>query len=120
MGAPVHAIDDEVQPVAHLVAGQALGEHAAHDRFGDLLAVRHIVRGGAFVSEAVVCQRPAHGLDDVAALAQFAQGRLGLCGDGPAANLHLGRQPHALQPAGARDQQRTVPSRRLQHVLVGA
>jgi hypothetical protein len=28
VGAPVHAIDDEVQPIAHLVAGQARGEHA--------------------------------------------------------------------------------------------
>ena len=120
VGAPVHAIDDEMQPVAHLVAGQALGEHAAHDRFGDLLAVGGILPRGAFVGEAVVGQRAVHGLDDVAALAQFAQGRLGLRGDGPAANLHLGRQPHALQPAGAGDQQRPVPPRRLQHVLVGA
>ena len=79
VGAPVHAIDDEVQPVAHLVAGQALGEHAAHDRFGDLLAVRHILRGRAFVGEAVVGQCPVHGLDDIAAFAQFAQRRLGLC-----------------------------------------
>ncbi|VTZ25775.1 hypothetical protein MPC1_2590002 [Methylocella tundrae] len=60
-----------------------------------------------------------HGLDDVAALAHLAQGRLGLRGDGPAADLHLGRQSHALQLAGAGDQQRPVLPGGLQHVPVG-
>ena len=72
VGAPVHPVDDEMQPVAYLVASKPLGEHAADDRFCDPCAMRHILRGGAFVSEAVVGERPMHRLDDVAALAHLA------------------------------------------------
>lgn len=105
VGAPIHPVDDEMQPVAQLVASQPLGEHPADDRLGDLLAVGGVLGRAALVGEAVVGQRPVHGLDDVAPLAHLAQGRLGLRGYGPAADLHLGRQPHALQLPGAGDQQ---------------
>jgi hypothetical protein len=45
VGASVHPIDDEMQPVAQLVAGQPLGEHPADDPLGDLLAVRGVLIG---------------------------------------------------------------------------
>jgi hypothetical protein len=86
---------------------------------GDLPAVRGVLDGAALVGEAVIGQRPVHGLDNVAALAHLAQGPLGLRRDGPAADFHLGGQPHALQLAGAGDQQRPVLPGRLQHFPVG-
>jgi hypothetical protein len=98
---------------------QPLGEHAAHDRRGDLLSMGDVLGRTALLSEAVVRERPVHSLDDIATLAHLAQRRLGPRGDRPAADLHLGRQPHALQPAGAGDQQRPVAARGLHHVAVG-
>ena len=52
-----------------------------------------ILRGGALVGEAVVGERPVHRLDDVAALADLAQRRLGARRDRPKAGLDFGREP---------------------------
>ena len=42
MDAPVHAVDHQPHPLAHLVAAQPLVEHPADDRLGRLLAVQDI------------------------------------------------------------------------------
>ena len=47
MGASVHPVDDKVQPIAHLVAGQSLGEHPADNGLGDLATVPDILRSSA-------------------------------------------------------------------------
>src|SRR5216683_1278830 len=49
--------------------------------------------------EALRLQRPVHRLDDVAALAQFAQGRLQLLAQLPAARRGLAGKPHSFQLA---------------------
>ena len=120
MDAPVHAVDDQTDPLAHLVAAKPLVEHAADDALGRLLAVQDVARGMAVLRQPFALQRPVHGLDDVAALAKLPQHRLGLWRYHPAAGLDLGRQPHALQLARPLDQQRAVLAERVAHVLVGA
>jgi hypothetical protein len=60
-----------------------------------------------------------HGLDDVAALPKLPQHRLGLGRYNPFAGLNLSRQPHTLQLARALDQQRTVLTEGVAHILVG-
>jgi hypothetical protein len=64
MGAAVHPVDDKMQPVAQLIAGQPLIEHPAHDPLGDLLAVRGVLSGAALIGEAVIGERPVHGLSN--------------------------------------------------------
>src|SRR6516165_4390558 len=53
-------------------------------------------------------QRPVHRLDDVAALAQFAQGRLQFFAQLPAARRYLASKPHCFQLAKPRQPQRAV------------
>ncbi len=58
--------------------------------------------------EALRLQRLVHRLDDVAALAQFAQGRLQFFAQLPAARRGLAGKPHSLQLAKPRQPQRAV------------
>src|SRR6267142_24514 len=58
--------------------------------------------------EALRLQRPMHRLDDVAALAQFAQGRLQFFAQLPAARRGLAGKPHSFQLAKPRQPQRAV------------
>src|SRR6516165_8027138 len=53
-------------------------------------------------------QRPVHRLDDVAALAQLAQGRLQFFAQLPAARRYLAGKPHCFQLAKPRQPQRAV------------
>ena len=53
----------------------------------------------------MIGQRPVHGLDDVVALAEFLQGRLGPVGDDPLSRLDLGGEAIAFQPPCPVDQQ---------------
>ena len=58
--------------------------------------------------DALSLQSPVHGLDDVAALAQLAQGRLQLFAQLPAAGRRLGGEPHPLQLAKPGQPQRAI------------
>ena len=50
MDTPVHAVDHQPHPLAHLVATQALVEHPADDRLCRLLPMQDIARDGTGVS----------------------------------------------------------------------
>ena len=97
MDPAVHAIDDQIDPLAHLIAGQSLAEDTADNRLGGPAAVGDILADAAFLGEVVIGQRPVHGLDDVDPLAKLFQGRLGLAGDNPASRLRLGGETVVFQ-----------------------
>jgi hypothetical protein len=119
MDAPVHAVDHETDALTHLVACQPLVEHATDDAFADRLAVQEVAREMAIPCQSVALQCPVHGLDDVAALTEFPQDRLGLWRHDPTSRFDLGRQPHTLQLARPIDQQCPVLAERVADVLVG-
>jgi len=97
MGSAVHAIDHQIDTLAHLIAGQSLAEDTADNRFRELTAVGDILADPAFLVEATIDQRLVHGFDDVALLAKLFQGRLGIAGDNPASRLRLGGETVVFQ-----------------------
>ena len=97
MGRAVHAVDDQIAPVAQLV-GQPLGSHATDD--GSAIVPRLEHRQLARLA----AHGPLHGADDVATLAQGTQGLLGVGMDGPGARPQLVGQAKALQALQAADQ----------------
>ncbi len=115
---PVHTVDDEPHPLAHLVAGQPLVEHPANDRLGHLLTMKDIARDGASARQSFLVQCSMHSLDDVAALAQLPQHGFGLGRYRPPSGLNLGGQAHTLQFARPLDQQRPVLPQAFEHVPV--
>jgi hypothetical protein len=119
MNAPVHAIDHQTDALTYLVASQPLVEHATDDALAELLAVQHVAREMAIPCQFVALQRPVHGLDDVAALTEFPQDRLGLWRYDPTSRFNLSRQPHTLQLSRPINQQCPVLAERVAHVLVG-
>ena len=119
MHAPVYPVDHQPDPLAHLVAAKPFVEHPADDALGRVLPVQDVARGMAILCQPFALQRPVHGLDDVAALAKLPQHRLGLGRYDPFAGLDLRRQPHALQLARPLDQQGSILTERVAHVLVG-
>src|SRR6266851_3865727 len=119
MDAPVNAVDDQTNALTRLVASQPLVEHATDNAFADLLPMQHVARGMAIPCQPVAFQRPVHGLDDVAALAEFPQDRLGLWRHDPTSRFNLGRHPHTLQLARPINQQCPVLAERVAHVVLG-
>src|SRR6266481_2538279 len=105
VGATINAIDDEGQVFAQLV-GEMLVDDAADDRRRGRAVVNPEAR--RIAREALRLQRPVHRLDDVAALAQFAQGRLQFFAQLPAARRGLAGRPHSFQLAKPRQPQRAV------------
>src|SRR5882672_139150 len=91
VGAAINAIDDEGQVFAELV-GEMLVDDAADDRRRG----RAVVNPEAcrIAREAFRPQYLVHGLDDIAALAQFAQGGLQLFAQLPAAWRLFRGKPH--------------------------
>ena len=71
MDAPVDAVDDQIDPLPHLVAGQSLAEDTADDRLAGAIAVKEILVCAALLGEAMIGERPVHGLDDVVSLAEL-------------------------------------------------
>src|SRR6266699_5597539 len=108
MGATVHAIDDEMQPVTYLVSGQPLADNSADDRFRDRPAVQGILAGTTLGSDTVIFKRPVHGLDDVVALAKFPPRTLGIGGQRPSPGLDLGGEAVALKPFRPIDQEMAI------------
>src|SRR5712664_3778709 len=105
VGAAVDAIDDEGQVFAQFV-GEMLVDDAADDRRRGRAVVNPEARRIAL--KAFRPQRLVHGLDDIAALAHLAQGRLQLFAQLPAARHGLAGKPHSLQLAKPRQPQRAV------------
>ena len=105
VGPAINAIDDEGQVFAELV-GEMLVDDAADDRRRGRAVVNPEAR--RIAREALRLQRPVHRLDDVAALAQFAQGRLQFFAQLPAARRGLAGESHPLQLAQSRQPQRAV------------
>ncbi len=83
-------------------------------------SMQDVARGMAVLRQPFALQRPVHGLDDVAALLKLPQRRLGLWRYNPFAGLDLSRQPHTLQLARALDQEGSILTEGVAHVLVGA
>src|SRR3546814_17516974 len=100
MGLAVHAVDDQIAPVAQLV-GQPLRGHAADDGSAVVARLEHrqLAR--------LAAHGPLYGADDVATLAQRAQSLFRVGMDGPGARLHLVGEAHAL-PALPRSEERRV------------
>src|SRR5882724_4071915 len=105
VGAAVDAIDDEGQVFAELV-GEMLVDDAADDRRRGRAVVNPEAR--RIAREALRPQCLVHGLDDVAALAHLAQGRLQLFAQLPATWRLFGGKPHPLQLAKPRQPQCAV------------
>lgn len=101
MGLAVHPVDDQIAPVAQFV-GQPLCGDAAED--GSAVVARLEYRQLARLA----AHGPLHGADDVAALAQGAQGLFGVGMDGPGARLHFVGQAQALQALQPADQQQAL------------
>ncbi len=101
MGLAIGAVDDQIAAVVQLV-GQPLRGHAAED--GSAIVARLEHRQLARLA----AHGPLHGADDVAALAQGAQGLLRIRINGPGAGLRLVGQAHTLQALQAADQQQAL------------
>ena len=72
MDPAIDAIDDEVQPVAQLIASEPLPGNAANDQpFVEPIAVNDVVAGAA--CDTALAESAMHDLDDVAALAEITQ-----------------------------------------------
>src|SRR5216683_2759291 len=105
VGAAINAIDDEGQIFAEFV-GEMLVDDAADDRRRGRAVVNPEAR--RIAREALRPQRLVHRLDDVAPLAQFAQGRLQFFAQLPPARRGFAGKPHSLQLAKPRQPQRAV------------
>ena len=113
--------DSDVRTVTNEVIGlTALDQIGRNAPLVGVDPVQDVARDGACFGQAFALQHPMQGLDDVSALAKLPQHGGGPTRDGPAANLDLGGEPHALQRARPLDQQRPVLPQRVEHVPVGA
>ncbi|WP_343037813.1 FCD domain-containing protein [Ancylobacter pratisalsi] len=52
MGATIHAVDDQIVPLAHLIARPSLVEHAVDKGMRDTAAMGDVLLGAALLSEA--------------------------------------------------------------------
>src|SRR5712671_3831015 len=93
VGATINAIDDEGQVFAQLV-GEMLVDDAADDRRRGRAIVNPEARRIALTAFRAQCL--VHRLDDVAALAQLAQGRLQFFAQLPLARRGFAGKPHSL------------------------
>ena len=103
VGAPVDAVDDGVGRTLQLIVEAAI-DQAADDRDVQALASEHIARRGSL--DAAFGQAAVDALDDVAALAELAQGRLGGRVHRPLARPELVRETKTLQAPQSSDLER--------------
>ena len=100
--APVDAVDDGVGRALQLVVQAAL-DQASQDRLCGLVAVER--EAGDVGLASCPAHRPVHRLDDVAADAEIAQGRLEAGLQGPLRGTNLFRQAKPFKLGGATDHQ---------------
>src|SRR5882672_6524939 len=105
VGAAINAIDDEGQVLTQLV-GEMLVDDPADDRRRGRAVVNPEARRIALKAFRPQCL--VHGLDDIAALPQLAQGRLQFFAQLPTARRGLTGKPHSFQLAKPRQPQRAV------------
>jgi hypothetical protein len=102
----IDTVDHQVDPLAHLVAGQSLANDPAdHLLTAGAAAMNGVPVDAAKLGDAVVGQRLVHRLNDVIAPAKLLQDFLRAAGDEPAPGLDLDGQAEAFQPLGAADQE---------------
>lgn len=75
--------------------------------------MKKILVGTPLLGEAMIGERPVHGLDDVVSLAELLQGRLSFVGHKPASGLRLGGETITLQPLRPADQKMPVLADRI-------
>src|SRR5262249_15830724 len=120
MGAAVRTVDDQMQPVAHLVAGQPLVEHAADDGLGDLAAVPNVLGRATLVGQPMIGQRPVHAFDDAALFAKPPHPRLAAVPDLPLAGFDLAGEAVAFKRADTSDQRCPIVAHQIAPALTGA
>jgi hypothetical protein len=76
----VDAVDHQINPLPHLVAGQSLADKPPDHLLAAAATVEGILVDADHLREPVVGERPVHGVDDLPALAQ-RQGDLGTLGN---------------------------------------
>jgi hypothetical protein len=94
VGAAVDAVDHRIRFAGQLIMQPAL-DNAPNDRRRRRAAVDHVIGNAAVL--AALGEGAMHGLDDIAAHAEIAQGRLRREIDDPLTWPSRRRQPHALQ-----------------------
>jgi hypothetical protein len=104
----VNAVDHQIDPLPHLVAGQSLADHPADHLLAATATVKGILVDAAHLGEAVVGERPMHGVDDVRARSQRLQDFLGTVGDIPAPRLGLVGKAEAFQALYPIDEEMAV------------
>src|SRR6202043_2436016 len=73
----IHTIHHQIDPLPHFVAGQPLADDPADDLLAGTLAVNGVLADAPVLGEAVVLQRPVHGVDDVLTDPKLLQGCFG-------------------------------------------
>src|SRR5229473_2367606 len=58
MHAPVHAVDHQPDPLAHLITAKPFVEHTADDALGRVLSVQDVARWMAVLRQPFALQRP--------------------------------------------------------------
>lgn len=110
MGMSVHAIYDQMQPVAHLIACKSPGQNSSDNRLSNAFAVCDVIAGTTLIGKAVIVQRSVHGFDDIAPLAKGMQCLFRIIPDRPSSGSDLIRQAIALQALRPVDQKQSVGS----------
>ena len=103
VGAAVDAVDHGIGRTLQLIVEAAI-DQPADDGHVEALAGEHIARRGAL--DAALCQAAVDALDDVAALAELAQRRLGGLVHRPLARPDLMGEAETLQMPQASDLER--------------
>ena len=106
--APVDTVDHEINPFAHLVASQPLGQHAADDALVHRAAMADILADPARLGQPMIGERPVHGLYDIAPLAELPKRRFGAVGQNPPPGLSFSGEAIALQPLHPSGHQRAA------------
>ena len=113
MDAAVDAVDDQIDLLVHLIAGQPFGQDATCDFLARPGTVTDVLIDAAFFIKPVSCERSVHGLDDIIAIGKLLQGDLGAVGDSPLPSLDLIRQSIALQVLDPRNHEPAVLTKRI-------
>jgi hypothetical protein len=104
----IDAVDDQVDALAHLVSGQALGQHPADDLLAQAFAVKGELANTTLLDETIPGERPMDRVDGLIAVVQILQDLLRAIGQGPSSRLKLGGYSIALQVPDPADHQVVV------------
>ena len=108
MDPAIDAVDNQVDPLAHLVPGKAFGQDPAHNLLPGTLPMKGVLANSALLSMTVVGERAVNGLDHLTAVAKVFQRNLGAVGDGPSSRLEPGGEAVAFESLDPTDHQIAV------------